>query len=111
MLEARKVDPNGACPTFFRACCEEAKSGRLGGYANAGWHLGLHTPRQLERCESSRVLSDLDALRAACSANDAAGVFRWYEEHLPRCARLVPKRRRGQFARGVIRAWAERQPF
>jgi hypothetical protein len=92
----------GACPAFFRACCKEAAHGRYGGYQHAGWHLALHTDGQVSED------ADVDALVEAAEAEDLDAIVAWYAEWLPRCIRLVPKRRRRQFARGVVQLHSDR---
>jgi hypothetical protein len=93
----------GACPTFFRACCATAKSGGDSGYKWAAYELtraldGL-CPDELDAPEWTdhlEVLSDL--LEEA----DEEAILEWFDDNLPRCMKLVPRRRRGSFLEGVL---------
>ena len=88
-------------PTFFRCCCLTARSGGNSGYASAGWHLtnslgGLVDTDPLEALEERLLRDERDA------------VWNWFHELLPRCAALVPARRRQNFLDGVFRCFKER---
>ncbi|MHC4234110.1 MAG: hypothetical protein ACYSUQ_03255 [Planctomycetota bacterium] len=78
-------------PTFFRACCEEARQGGARGYDHAGWHLGLHTAELCEWDTDEERDAKLDTLRDLLDQEDDEGVLAWYELEFPRCMQLVPR--------------------
>lgn len=94
-----------ACPTFFRACCRDAAYGGAQTYANAGWHLALHVSGFGDDFEEADWGDVIDELRA-CIDDDAAA-WSWFEDHVPRCAALVPEKRRTKFVSGVRQAHAD----
>jgi hypothetical protein len=100
---------SGACPSFFKACCRDAahamtRDGIAVGYDHPGYHLMLHVeslcPYDVEDEEWEPAIGDL---RAAVERTDDAAVLEWFCRWLPRCMELVPKRRRGNFLKGVYR--------
>jgi hypothetical protein len=97
------------CPKYFRVVCLEASCGALHGYDSAGRelarHIESHAPDLESALEWEAARSKLDA---AVRANDRREVERWYVVHYPSCMRLVPRRRRAAFVRGVISMLAER---
>jgi hypothetical protein len=94
-----------ACPTFFRACCRDAACGGAQTYASAGWHLALHVSGFGDDFEEADWGDVIDELRA-CIDDDAAA-WSWFEDHVPRCASLVPEKRRAKFLSGVRQAHAD----
>ena len=91
---------SNALPSFFRAAIFEARDPELG-YANAGYHLARHFDDQVEDDE-------LEALAVARAADDdESAVWAWIAVHLPRCAALIPRRRRASFMKGVFQALEE----
>jgi hypothetical protein len=99
---------HGGVPGFFRACCHEAQQGGANGYSNAGWHLANaldnECPYDLELDEWQQ---EVEKLKSLLAADNTEGVWEWFERHLPKCAALIPARRRDQFVAGVRRAYYE----
>lgn len=99
-------------PGFFRTCCYEASMGGNNGYAAAGWHLGIHTgeqqPYDAEDDEWEQMIGELTN---ALDADDDAAVWRWYATTFPKCAALVPSRRRSRFVSGVKQAYEDGRLF
>jgi Protein of unknown function (DUF1778) len=123
---ARKVESmpvarptgRGACPTWFLATCREASRGGSWGYEVAGrklaaalsaeqpWDLdeGEWTT-QMERLAELVLPTDPDRPNMfATHLRDDTAVLAWFDEHFPRCMKLVPMRRRSQFVEGVYQA-------
>lgn len=109
----RKEQSKGkwACPDWFATACREAGHGGTGGYALAGLKLAralpLLVPRGVGEEEWYRQLDALaDLLHVGHEPGtrpepDGRAVWEWFNDHLPRCAALVPARRRRQFLAGV----------
>ena len=89
----------GRCPDFFRVACREAQSGGESGYRRAAKLLGdrlLELPGDARGDEEWRSeLANLELLRTL------EDVLRWCDQNLPACLKLVPRRRRREFARGI----------
>jgi uncharacterized protein DUF1778 len=85
-------------PAMFRTACEEARRGGAGGYARAGRTLALHA-----LLREGPVLEELGELTGRGKDQRA---LQWCERHYPECLALVPRRRRVQFARGLLGARA-----
>ena len=101
-IEHKKVFEG--CPTFFRACCAEARKGGLGhSYRVPGYHLGLHC---FELVTGSVPDSKMDALERLLSARDSDinTIWEWLVENLPRCMALVPVKRKNIFVEGFLEA-------
>jgi hypothetical protein len=104
----------GACPTWFAARCSEAVRGGAGGYGAAGLALarGLAAlaPWEQSTDEWAEALADLgELLHVAAAARtrprpDPEAVWAWLARYLPRCAALIPRRRRNQFIEGIVNA-------
>ena len=96
---------SGAVPSFFKALCLEAKRGGTSTYAVAGQELARHAGslllEEMEEDEAGELLEDLND--SAADENREA-ILAWFDAHLPGCLKLVPGRRRGAFASGVIGA-------
>jgi hypothetical protein len=109
---------HGGVPTYFRALCAEAARGGEFGYRSPGYELARHLsdqqPYDADADEWGAELQRLSDLllprnpatppgpgRIAYHLRDDAAVWRWFEEHYPKWAALVPPRRRKQFVAGV----------
>jgi hypothetical protein len=102
-------------PGFFRAGCREAARGGTRGYKAPGYELARHlvdqAPYTVEPDEWEAELNKLvellqptdakDPGRIPFGLRDDAAVWAWFAEHFPRCAALIPARRRLQFVAGV----------
>ncbi len=92
----------GACPTFFRICCETASTGGTNGYKWAAYQLtqGLRglSPDELDANEWGERLEKLTNL---LDDDEEDAVLVWFDDNLPRCMALVPRRRRSSFLEGV----------
>ncbi len=95
-------------PTFFRACCFEAKHGGASSYAHPGWHLagalGSQIPHDIELHDWA---DEVETLKDLLADDDGEGVWKCFKQHYPRCFALIPSRRRDQFIEGVRRAFEE----
>ena len=118
-LRSHTEEGRGPCPTYFRACCNEAFRGRAPdgttlGYDHPAYHLTIHLehecPHDLDEIEWE------DAIVVLISLVDRGAdreICEWYVYWLPRCMALVPRRRRKKFLQGVYRAairngWVDR---
>jgi hypothetical protein len=93
----------GACPTFFRALCQEARRGGDQGYAAAGHELTRNLTRLVDGDTPDEVARKMAELVGRIRTRDDPGVIDWFSRELPRCMALVPRRRRSTFLRGVYR--------
>ncbi|MCK6478843.1 MAG: hypothetical protein L6R43_01470 [Planctomycetes bacterium] len=95
-------------PTFFRACCYEARGGGRESYKWAGWHLANSlsqgVPYDISWDEWPSILEDLTQ---ALERDDFDAAWKWFEDHMPKCAVLVPRKRRRKFIEGVQKAHLE----
>lgn len=95
-------------PTFFRAGCQIARSGRFGGFANPGRELTRHLWRLVPDGLTDQDWSnEIDHLIERCERSDDEAVLSWFSQRYPRCIALVPVRRRRTFLRGVNEMIAE----
>ncbi|MCC6651676.1 MAG: hypothetical protein IT348_11060 [Candidatus Eisenbacteria bacterium] len=90
----------GTLPSFFRGVVIEASRTT---YEHAGFALARHLRDYLDEPE----VEELD--RALASDDPAEAVWELIKDALPRCAALVPRRRRVTFTRGIRRAIEELQ--
>lgn len=113
---ARRVKPvvklaatkSGACPTFFRACVHEAQQGGGLNYSHPGWHLAKSLMTLGPHDVSEKEWRDrVDELYAFWQRGDRERGWEWIESNLPKCADLIPARRRGPFLDGVWKAFEE----
>jgi hypothetical protein len=112
---------HGGVPGFFCACCWEASRGGEWGYRGPGYtlshHLGRLCPYTLDEDEWAaeldalwQILEDVaphgfdSADELAEDEEVAARILGWFDEHYPKCMKLVPRRRRRQFVAGVLEA-------
>jgi hypothetical protein len=94
---------SGACPTFFKALCWEARRGGGLGYDRAGTQL-THVAAELVAFDTDEEWTEkLKGLEALLLARDDAGVLGWFDRELPKCMALIPRRRRASFLAGVYR--------
>jgi hypothetical protein len=111
-------------PTFFRASCWEASRGGEWGYRGPGYtlarHLAAQAPSAMNEDEWARELEALGAIldgffpagfdtiddpdELAEDEEVSAPILRWFDQHYPKCMKLVPRRRRRQFVAGVLAA-------
>jgi len=120
-MPATKPRQFGGVPTYFRACCWEASQGGATGYKRPAYELARHLaheqPYEMGDDEWSAELQELADLlmpeapdrpttpgglsMIAYELRDDEAVWAWFEEHYPRCMKLIPRRRRKQFVEGV----------
>ncbi|WP_406699135.1 hypothetical protein V5E97_09670 [Singulisphaera sp. Ch08] len=94
----------GACPTFFRATCQDASRDNRDGYLWAGYKLTAAAAGLLyEDFDEETFVGKVEAMQDAIMRRDDATVIAWFVRELPRCMSLVPARRRDQFLVGVYR--------
>ncbi|MBI5764283.1 MAG: hypothetical protein HZA51_12245 [Planctomycetes bacterium] len=88
----------GGVPSFFRACCMTASTGGAGCYAVAAYELTRHLldlcPHDTDQHEWHDLVNELSQLEKE------EEVLEWFDEHMPKCMKLVPKRRRQSFYKG-----------
>jgi hypothetical protein len=111
-----KPKGKGPCPTWFLARCYEARHGGTDGYFWAGYQLAKALPgvwpHELEEDQWYAEVEKLIELLPPPSRRmdvpqlprDPDAAWHWFEEHLPRCAALVPARRRDRFLLGASKA-------
>ena len=98
-------EPSGACPTYFKACIDEARSKRHNmGYSSPGWHLAIHLSRHVEDI----AMEELDKI---VEKEDNKRIIQWFKYYLPRCIALVPARRRENFLKGFWQAVEDERVF
>jgi len=90
--------PSDVLPGYFISNCIKARDPRYG-YASASWHLAIHLKELLDD-DAAR-----DQLNNYLYEDDIESIWGWFKAYLPRCAALVPTRRRGSFVNGVFKAW------
>lgn len=89
-------------PSFFRACCREARSGGSISYARAGRELARHVEDLIPYdADSDEWAAEVDHLEALIADRRDEHVWNWFQRRYPRCMQLVPKRRRQAFLAGV----------
>jgi hypothetical protein len=107
---ARKAKPmrvtrsravSGECPTFFRALVATAQQGGASGYDAAGYELTRHLRDLIAYDDFAEGQAKLDELTRLAQGRNWGLVFDWFRRELPRCAQLVPDRRRQRFVEGV----------
>jgi hypothetical protein len=92
----------GACPTFFRACCATARMGGDNGYRWAAYELTRALDSlSPDALDAEEWMERLEALSDLLEDDDEEAVFAWFDDNLPRCMALVPRRRRPSFLAGV----------
>ena len=92
-------------PRFFAAVCQEATYGGASGYFAAGYELLRHAVELTEGENDFEKHAKLDELAEYVREKDGSEVFGWYETHFPKCAAMIPVRRRQQFVDGVLDAF------
>jgi hypothetical protein len=104
----QKPRGKGPCPTWFLATCHEAGRGGANTYAWAGHKLlGSIASEMSYEYDDEEWNAKLDELEALLDANDDHGVLAWFDRELPRCMKLVPRRRRQQFLKGLNERFKE----
>lgn len=89
--------PSNALPMFFRAAILEARNPKVG-YLAAGSTLAIHF-------EDLADEEDLEHLDAAIQSGDCdTALWNRIAAALPRCASIVPTRRRAAVIAGVLQA-------
>jgi hypothetical protein len=108
---SRVVKPRGRgpCPSYFVCCCAEASRGGAGGYVTAGRELARHLADEAPRNYSARDWAEKlqDLKRLVGGGKDDDGVLAWFDVELPRCMKLIPRRKRPQFLQGVHASFEE----
>ena len=109
IMRIRKTDgQHSGVPSFFKACCAEAKAGRSFTYAHPGYHLTMHLRSQQPYDVPDDAWGErIEALCGLIDGADAEGIWNWFYEHFPKCMKLVPKRRLDQFVAGVSKAYED----
>ena len=112
--EAKRVERQNpkvhhGVPTYFRACCVEARNGGEWGYANAGYHLAsaLYSQMPYDGVDDDEWGTEVDTLLELLADGDGDGVWQWFGKHYPKCMKLVPSRRKERFVKGVLLAHEE----
>jgi Protein of unknown function (DUF1778) len=104
---ARRRVSSGAVASFFRRLIEEAGHGGKSGYRRAGAAVREHVGRLVSYATTGERKGKLGALRYALDEELEFEVLAWLEREFPSGMRLVPKRRRAQFLKGILGAWKE----
>jgi hypothetical protein len=100
---ARAIE-RGPLPTFFVALCTTAAAGGRGGsYVEAAQELTRHLrdlcPYEIEGGEWNERVDVL--VEAVTNGATDEVILDWFDQSLPRCMALVPRRRRDKFAERV----------
>ena len=113
MISAIEHEPSlRGAPTYFQCCIVEAAARKVIGrdvtgndvradYAYAAWHLAIH----IEEYLSDEALEELDVL--SNEPNSTAFrrlLLQFLDREFPGCMALVPRKRRNQFLKGILRA-------
>ena len=104
-----KGEPSGACPTYFRAGCYEARNRLLPlnmGYDSPAWHLAIHLYCDLVYQEEA-----MEELEELVALEDDRGIAQWFRYYLPRCMKLVPSKRLPTFLKGFWQAVEDGRVF
>jgi hypothetical protein len=111
VIDARRISGQHlGVPTFFRACCAEASRGNECTYAHPGYHLAIHLwEQQPYDMDADAWAKETERLTKALDQQDNDGVWNWFKEHYPKCMKLVPARRKGQFVAGVRQAYGQEE--
>ena len=106
-------EPSNACPSFFRACCVEARKGGTHSYREAGWHLSIHLDEQIDDPRAMDELTEIidNELIPMDEISADRVILVWFGHYLPLCMQLVPKRRRGSFVKGFWQAVEDNRVF
>lgn len=106
MAESKRSLPRAVfrgVPSYFRCCCITARQGGSFSYAIAGaqltHNLESHCPYDATEAQWAEATGALDKL---LQASRDADVLMWFDQHCPGCMKLVPRRGRAAFLRGVI---------
>lgn len=106
ILKKFKGESGGACPTYFKIKCREAKEGGTSGYHQAAWHLSIHLDSELDDYEIA-----INELEKLVDAKDDTGISEWFRYYLPRCMKLIPRRRLSTFVKGFWQAVEDGRVF
>jgi len=102
-------EPSGACPTYFRAGCWEARTRLLPfnmGYDSPAWHLSIHLYSEANYQDEA-----MEELEELVSREDDRGIIQWFRHYLPRCMKLVPSKRVPTFLKGFWEAMEDERVF
>lgn len=103
-----KPTGHGSIPRWFAAACESAKSGGDFGYEVVGQTFAKSLDGEVPYSESFETWDvALAELAQHCAAGDEAAILAWFDDRFSRSMNLIPNRRRGLFARGVVAAWQD----
>jgi hypothetical protein len=98
---------SGACPSFFRGLVAQGRRDR-NGYFLAGRELARHARSKAEGDVPDDVIDEFDKICNQPVDQAAQELVDWMRRVLPRCMRLVPRRRQNTtFLRGVATALQE----
>jgi hypothetical protein len=95
---------SGACPTFFRAACWEARRGGDRGYNWVGQMLMRHVPSLIAWESQAELIEKFEKLEYLIQDEDDDGVLTWFDRELPKCMAWIPRRRRPSFLAGIYQA-------
>ncbi len=97
----------GPCPTWFRMRCLEASGGGSDSYETVGHQLMRAAPGLVSNEVDFASLFEglpLERLEKIAEEGSDEKLLEWLQEHLPRCVKLVPKRRIKSFLDGCWEA-------
>jgi hypothetical protein len=90
-------------PSYFRCCCITARQGGRFSYAIAGaqltHNLASHCPYDATEEQWAGATTALERL---LQDGRFAEALSWFDQHCPGCMKVVPRRGRAAFLRGVI---------
>lgn len=111
LFPPRTVPPGtfAGYPTFLRAHLDAASQGGAGGYAEAGFHFGLHVhsmePFDTDSDEWAEIIAA--ELVPLIARRDDAAVVAWLLRRYPRIMPRVQARRHQNFLSGFYRGFAK----
>jgi hypothetical protein len=92
----------GACPTYFVANCLEASRGGSAGYKFVGRQLvsGIANLAP-DWLDNDQRAAELEILQDLILNRQDRKILDWFQQHVPRCMKLIPARRREALLDGV----------
>ena len=91
MKKNNKLEPSGACPTFFKCLCYEASLGGDRSYFRAGYELARSLAQNIDDPDQLEILNQILEIKNEEKMRHKIRI--WLKTYLPRCMKRVPNRR------------------